>query len=182
MRRRKANIEKLLAEYFAAEEESSEEHSDFAIQESGGDTQSYMSVQALNSMMEHSEMLLEMIDENTPLPDWVEYKLAQASGMMTAVLEYMKHGGHSKSASTGNFQKDMFGELRNYFQDKGSLDRRNTISFLNDTGDLFEITVEPNGFVEVQVNHHLFVQDRFRDSRSAMKEIKRQINDHVYGF
>jgi len=192
MIKRKANTENLFADYFemeesSGEEESSEESSssdedDFALMESGGDTQSYMSVQALNSMIEHSEMLLEIIDENTPLPDWVEYKLAQASGMMTTVLEYMKHGGHSKAASTGNFQKDMFGELRTYFQEKGSLEKGNKITFLNDTEDLFEFTVEPTGFVEVLVNHHLFVSDVFSSSQKAMKEIKKQINDHVYGF
>lgn len=183
MRRRKANMEELLKNYFMEEdsEESSSEE-DFALQESGGDTQSYMSVQALNSMMEHSEMLLEMIDADTPLPDWVEYKLAQASGMLTAVLEYMKHGVHTKKASNGNFQKDLFGDLRTYFQDKGSLEGKNKIVFLNDTDDLFEFIIEPTGYVKVLVNHHLFLEDTFMLSRIAMKEIKKQINDHVYGF
>jgi len=177
---------KLLEEYFMPEEESEEESSseeDFALKESGGDTQSYMSVQALNSMMEHSEMLLDMIDADTPLPDWVEYKLAQSSGMLTAVLEYMKHGAQvSKKASPRNFQKSLFADLRTYFQDKGSLEGKNKIVFLNDTEDLFEFIVEPSGYVKVLVNHHLFLEDTFMLSRMAMQEIKRQINDHVYGF
>lgn len=184
MNRRKANMEELLKSYFM-EEESEEESSseeEFALQESGGDTQSYMSVQALNSMLEHSEMLLDMIDANTPLPDWVEYKLAQASGMLTAVLEYMKHGAHVSKKASGNFQKDLFGDIRNYFQDKGSLERKNKIVFLNDTDDLFEFTVELDGYVKVLVNHHVFLEDTFRNSREAMKEIKRQINHHVHGL
>lgn len=183
MSRRKANMEELLKNYFMEEEsEESSSEEEFALQESGGDTQSYMSVQALNSMMEHSEMLLEMIDADTPLPDWVEYKLAQASGMLTAVLEYMKHGVHTKKASNGNFQKDLFGDLRTYFQDKGSLEGKNKIVFLNDTDDLFEFIIEPTGYVKVLVNHHLFLEDTFMLSRIAMQEIKKQINDHVYGF
>ena len=182
MSRRNANIEELLKKYFAEEEEESSSEEDFALQESGGDTQSYMSVQALRSMMEHSEMLLEMIDENTPLPDWVEFKLAQSSGMLTTVLEYMKHGGHSKKGTGNGFRKDVIAQLRDYFQDKGNLKDSDTILFLNDTDDLFEFTIKNDGYVKCLVNHHLFVDDYFNNSRQAMKEIKKQIHDHVYGF
>lgn len=62
------------------------------------DGESYMSVQALESMRDHAEELLQKIGSETPLPDWVESKLARASQSLLDVYEYMAHG-HGKSAS-----------------------------------------------------------------------------------
>ena len=61
------------------------------------DGENYMSVQALESMREHAEELLQKIDSGTPLPDWVESKLARASQSLLDVYEYMAHG-HGKQA------------------------------------------------------------------------------------
>ncbi len=60
--------------------------------------ESYMSVQALESMRDHAEELLQKIDSGTPLPDWVEAKLTRAALNLEDVYEYMAHG-HGKKAS-----------------------------------------------------------------------------------
>lgn len=62
------------------------------------DGESYMSVQALESMREHAEELLQEIESDTPLPDWVESKLARASQSLLDVYEYMAHGQGRKTA------------------------------------------------------------------------------------
>ncbi len=53
---------------------------------------SYMSVQGLQSMVEHAQMLLGVINRSTPLPDWVESKIIRAAADITDVVEYYSHG------------------------------------------------------------------------------------------
>lgn len=57
-----------------------------------GDGESYMSVQALQSMRDHAEDLLSRVDHGTPLPDWAESKLTRAAQSLNDVYEYMSHG------------------------------------------------------------------------------------------
>ncbi len=49
---------------------------------------SYMSVQALKTLIDNCEMLLEHIDESTPLDDWMEAKLTRANNDIRDVAEY----------------------------------------------------------------------------------------------
>lgn len=62
------------------------------------DGESYMSVQALQSMKDHSAGLLDQIDHGTRLPDWVEAKLTRAAQSLNDVYEYMSHGKGQKLA------------------------------------------------------------------------------------
>ena len=57
-----------------------------------GDGESYMSVQALQSMRDHAEDLLSRVDHGSMLPDWVEAKLTRAAQSLNDVYEYMSHG------------------------------------------------------------------------------------------
>ena len=67
------------------------------------DGESYMSVQALQSLKDHSEDLLGQIGHNTPLPDWVEAKLTRAAQTINDVYEYMNHGqGQTIEAEEAN--------------------------------------------------------------------------------
>ena len=59
---------------------------------SEGDGESYMSVQALQSMRDHAEDLLSRVNHNTRLPDWAEAKLTRAAQSLNDVYEYMSHG------------------------------------------------------------------------------------------
>lgn len=61
-------------------------------QASEGDGESYMSVQALQSMRDHAEDLLSRVDHGSRLPDWVEAKLTRAAQSLNDVYEYMSHG------------------------------------------------------------------------------------------
>lgn len=54
--------------------------------------ESYMSLQALRAMQEHAAELLDQLDPQSALPDWVESKLTGASQSLTDVYEYMSHG------------------------------------------------------------------------------------------
>lgn len=56
------------------------------------DGESYMSVQALQSMRDHAEGLLNQVQYNSELPDWVEAKLTRAAQSLNDVYEYMNHG------------------------------------------------------------------------------------------
>lgn len=145
------------------------------LNESGGDTQSYMSVQALHSMKSHSEGLLELIDENTPLPDWVEYKLAQSSGMLTAIYEYMVHGVLKRASSTISVLEKklerLFGEKTKYLNGK--------FDFLNDTDDLFEIFVTEELEVKMFINKHLYLNKKFNSVNDAFKAISKASNPHL---
>jgi len=62
------------------------------------DGESYMSVQGLQSMRDHAEDLLGQINNETPLPDWVEAKITRAAQDLNDVYEYMNHGYGQKSA------------------------------------------------------------------------------------
>ena len=70
------------------------------LHEAGYHAPSYMSVQNLREMGEHSEDLLTKIDENTQLPDWVESLLTESAVQLRNVYEYMAHG--KTAAVTGN--------------------------------------------------------------------------------
>lgn len=56
------------------------------------DGESYMSVQALQSLKDHAADLLGQVTNTTPLPDWVEAKLTRAAQSINDVYEYMTHG------------------------------------------------------------------------------------------
>ena len=56
------------------------------------DGESYMSVQALQSMRDHAEDLLGQVQYTSDLPDWVEAKLTRAAQTLNDVYEYMNHG------------------------------------------------------------------------------------------
>jgi hypothetical protein len=70
-----------------------------------GDGESYMSIQALQSMKDHADDLLDLLDRNTPLPDWVEAKLTEAATQLNNVYEYMTHGHPRKHASLESVSK-----------------------------------------------------------------------------
>jgi len=53
---------------------------------------SYMSVQNLQSLHDHSAALLERVGPQTALPDWVEAKIDRAASNLLDVMEYMEHG------------------------------------------------------------------------------------------
>lgn len=53
---------------------------------------SYMSVQNLQSLHDHSAALLERVGPQTALPDWVEAKIDRAAASLLDVMEYMAHG------------------------------------------------------------------------------------------
>jgi hypothetical protein len=53
---------------------------------------SYMSVQNLESLRDHSAALLERVGAQTALPDWVEAKIDRAAANLLDVMEYMAHG------------------------------------------------------------------------------------------
>lgn len=53
---------------------------------------SYMSVQNLESLHDHSAALLERVGVQTALPDWVEAKIDRAASNLLDVMEYMAHG------------------------------------------------------------------------------------------
>ena len=53
---------------------------------------SYMSVQNLQSLHDHSAALLERVGPQTALPDWVEAKIDRAAANLLDVIEYMEHG------------------------------------------------------------------------------------------
>lgn len=187
MNKRKANMEELLKLYFEEEEEESSSEEDFPLDHKHEQEheENYMGYQNIQSILSGAEWLAENVEQGEKLDDWIEDKLSVARASLSDVIRFLKHGhhnAHTKKASIGNFQKELFAELRTYFQDKGSLEGKNKIVFLNDTEDLFEFIVEPTGYVKVLVNHHLFLEDTFMLSKMAMKEIKKQINDHVYGF
>jgi hypothetical protein len=58
-----------------------------------GDTDgSYMSVQSLRSLHDHSALLLQTIHSGTRLPDWVESKIDRASAQILDVFEFIQHG------------------------------------------------------------------------------------------
>ena len=53
---------------------------------------SYMTVANLRGLSEHAEELLEIIDSDTALPDWVESKIDRAAAGLLDVYEYLMHG------------------------------------------------------------------------------------------
>ena len=53
---------------------------------------SYMSVQSLRSIHDHSGELLKLINEETPLSDWIESKINRASSDILSIFEYMTYG------------------------------------------------------------------------------------------
>lgn len=53
---------------------------------------SYMSVQSLRSLHDHSALLLQAVHSGTPLPDWVESKIDRAAASLLDVFEYIQHG------------------------------------------------------------------------------------------
>lgn len=57
--------------------------------EHDGDGEIYMSIQALKSMYLNSMILLDHLDPNSSLPDWVESKLARASSDLRDVHDYL---------------------------------------------------------------------------------------------
>ena len=61
------------------------------------DGESYMSVQALQSLKDHAADLLGQVANTTPLPDWVEAKLTRAAQTINDVYEYMNHGRGQQS-------------------------------------------------------------------------------------
>jgi hypothetical protein len=67
------------------------------------DKESYMSVQGLQSMAEHARMLLQVINEGTSLPDWVEAKIIRSSSDINDVFEYYNHGGGTSKFSSGEW-------------------------------------------------------------------------------
>lgn len=62
---------------------------------------SYMSVQNLRSIHSHAAKMLEVMDANTALPDWVESKISRASGQILDVFEYFQHGEEDKCSRHG---------------------------------------------------------------------------------
>lgn len=80
------------------------------------DGESYMSVQALESMRDHAEELLQKIDSETPLPDWVEAKLTKASQSLLDVYEYMAHGHGGKTAAKQGLYEGYFDPMQDYPQ------------------------------------------------------------------
>ena len=80
------------------------------------DGESYMSTQALESMREHAEELLQKIGPETPLPDWVESKLARASQSLLDVYEYMAHGHGKKTAAKQGQYEGYFDPMQDYPQ------------------------------------------------------------------
>lgn len=61
--------------------------------------ENYMSVQALQAMVDHASSLLEKIDTSTNLPDWVEAKIIKASAGLEDVMEFFAHGHGQRLAS-----------------------------------------------------------------------------------
>ncbi len=61
--------------------------------------ENYMSVQALQAMVDHASSLLKKIDTSTNLPDWVEAKIIKASASLEDVMEYFAHGYGQRLAS-----------------------------------------------------------------------------------
>lgn len=53
---------------------------------------SYMTVQHLRELHEHSEELLGQVTPTTMLPDWAESKVTESAAGLRAVYEYMAHG------------------------------------------------------------------------------------------
>lgn len=82
-----------------------------------GDGESYMSVQALQSMRDHAEDLLNRVDHGTPLPDWAEAKLTRAAQSLNDVYEYMSHGKGQRLATTG----DNMNRVANILREEGLL-------------------------------------------------------------
>jgi hypothetical protein len=91
---------------------------------SGGDGESYMSVQALQSMRDHAEDLLSRVDHGTRLPDWVEAKLTRAAQSLNDVYEYMSHG---KGQRLAGLQDDLrvFNQQYPYHKDLDLIESRN---------------------------------------------------------
>lgn len=56
----------------------------------------YMSRQALRQLADQANELLQMVDESTPLDDWLEAKLVRAAGMLTSAYNFMKYGDFGK--------------------------------------------------------------------------------------
>lgn len=54
---------------------------------------SYMSVGYLKALADKSDELLEYIDHDTPLPDWVEAKIGQAANAINGVRDYFVYRG-----------------------------------------------------------------------------------------
>jgi hypothetical protein len=52
---------------------------------------SYMSVTSLRALVEHCSELLEKIDNNSDLDDWVESKINGAARDILDVYEFMMH-------------------------------------------------------------------------------------------
>lgn len=85
----------------------------------GGDGESYMSVQALQSMRDHAEDLLSRVDHGSRLPDWVEAKLTRAAQSLNDVYEYMSHGkGQRLATSEGNMGQS---KIENILREEGLL-------------------------------------------------------------
>lgn len=59
---------------------------------------SYMSVQHLRELQDHSSDLLEKVESDTPLEDWVEAKLTESAAALRSVYEFMEHGRGSEQA------------------------------------------------------------------------------------
>ena len=86
----------------------------------------YMAPQALESLRSHAEALQAKIDAGDEIPDWVEYKLAQAAQMVTDLMEYYEHSPSQKFSSLGLPPRGLveFAKLkglRNPFSDWGEL-------------------------------------------------------------
>lgn len=71
------------------------------------DGESYMSVQALQSMRDHSAELLTRVQADTSLPDWAESKLTQAAQSLNDVYEYMAHGLGKTSSMDLRIQQEI---------------------------------------------------------------------------
>jgi hypothetical protein len=64
---------------------------------------SYMSVQSLQSLHDHSAELLQKVGPDTRLPDWVESKIDRAAANLLDVMEYMAHGEGALSPKDRGF-------------------------------------------------------------------------------
>ena len=102
---------------------------------SEGDGESYMSVQALQSMRDHAEDLLSRVDHGTRLPDWVEAKLTRAAQSLNDVYEYMSHGKGQRIAGVQN-ELLVFNQQHPYHADLDLIDSRNRTLIGNGTFDI----------------------------------------------
>lgn len=74
---------------------------------------SYMSVTSLEALEAHAKKLQESVNNDTPLPDWVEAKITRSNADLLDVYEFVEHGGLDRERKQADILPGGIGDQKN---------------------------------------------------------------------